>query len=299
MLYGFDVGGTKIAFSVYDQSFNCLLTEQVSTPDNYDSFLSVIGDFVFNADKQFNCKGLIGIGLPGAVSPGDETINCANVNAISGRPLIKDLTLMLNREIKVENDANCFILSECYQGSANGCSVVLGITLGTGVGGAICINDKIVSGKNRFAAEIGHFPIPATILKKYPQLPDFTCGCGRDMCLETYVSGTGLSNLYQHYTNQVLQTPAIIDKYLSGDEIALEVMNQYFDILAAGIATSIMVLDPDAIVIGGGVSQLSFLIGELQHRLPDHLLKNVDLPYISNAKFGSVGGVRGAALLNA
>lgn len=298
MLYGFDVGGTKIAFSIYDHALNCVFEDQTPTPHDYASFVTIIGDMVKQADQKFDCKGQIGMGFPGAINQKDNTLNCANVPAIKGRNLSHDLEMSLGRAVKLQNDANCFLLSECYGGSADGCSTVLGVTLGTGVGGAIFVNGSVLTGFNSFAGEIGHYPIPATLLLKHPDLPNLTCGCGRQMCLETYMSGTGLGNLYLHYGKKPLKGPEIVKQYYAGDKMALKVVDIYCDILAAGLATSILVLDPDAIVIGGGLSNFSVLQNELINRLPAHLIKNVTLPKVTNADFGGAGGVRGAALLN-
>jgi N-acetylglucosamine kinase len=298
MLYGFDVGGTKIAFAVYDQDLNCLFEDQTPTPHDYASFITTISDMVRQADNKFSVKGQVGLGFPGAINPADMTLNCANVPAIKGRPLIHDLSASLERDIKLENDANCFLLSECFGGSADGCATVLGVTLGTGVGGALFVNGEILTGKNSFAGEIGHYPLPATLLKKHPELPDLTCGCGRQMCLELYVSGTGLGNLYKHYAKEPLKGPAILEKFRAGDKTAKKVIDIYFDILAAGVGTAMMVLDADAIVFGGGLSKFEILVEEFTKRLPEHLLNDVQLPVIVKAKFGGEGGVRGAALLN-
>lgn len=298
MLYGFDIGGSKIAFSVFDQTLNCLFEKQIATPDDYATLLEHIAQMVNLADKKFACVGQVGIGVPGAINAEKRSISCANVAALKGRPLIDDLAVRLGREVNVENDANCFLLSEYFGGSAEGCAIVLGVTLGTGVGGAICINGEILHGKNAFAGEIGHYPIPATLLKKQPDLPEFVCGCGRQMCLETYVSGTGLTNLYQHYGQTVLSGHEIVEKFHGGDAIAKKVMTLYFDILAAGIGTAMLVLDADAIIFGGGVSNVDCLLEQFTQRLPAHLLHTVQLPLVAHAKFGSEGGVRGAALLN-
>lgn len=298
MLYGFDIGGTKIAFAVYDQALNCVFSEQVATPSDYAIFLSIISKMVNDADVQFKCCGQVGIGFPGAINPDDLTLNCANVPAIKGKALIDDLCRTLQREIKLENDANCFLLSECFGGNADGCATVLGVTLGTGVGGAIFANGGIVNGKNAFAGEIGHYPLPATIFKKHPELPLFTCGCGRELCLETYVSGTGLSNLYQHYAQTRLAGPDILQKVQLNDNLATTVLDLYFDILSAGLGTAMLVLDADAIVFGGGLSHIETLLDTLRKKLPSHLLNGVILPRLVQAKFGAEGGVRGAALLN-
>jgi len=298
MLYGFDVGGTKIAFSVYDQNLNCLFEDQVATPHEYDDFMAIISEVVSAADIKCASKGKVGLGIPGAINIEGLTTNCANVPAIKDRPLVSALSTLLDREIKLENDANCFLLSECFGGSADDCATVLGVTLGTGLGGAIFSNGKIITGKNSFSGEIGHFPIPSTVLKMHPELPHLKCGCGREMCLETYVSGTGLANLYKYYANIDIKGPAILDRYRSGEETAINVISVYFDILAAGIGTVMMILDADAIVFGGGLSKFETLTKEFSNRLPEHLLSDVQLPLIKTAKFGSEGGARGAALLN-
>lgn len=298
MFYGFDVGGTKIAFAVYDQHLHCLFAEQHPTPNNFPDFMRLIKHLVSAADRQFSCKGAVGIGIPGACNMQTQQVYCANVPAINGRCLVADLSASLDRQVKLENDANCFLLSECYGGSADNSNCALGITLGTGVGGAIFVNGALHHGRNSFAGEIGHYPISATLLLKYPDLPQFSCGCGRQMCFETYVSGTGLSNLYRHYTDTAVDCPQILQQYRTADKTAAKVMDIYFDILAAGIATAILVLDPDVIVFGGGLASFTELISELKKRLPGHLLSSVSLPDIHFAEFAAAGGVRGAALLN-
>lgn len=298
MLYGIDIGGTKIAFAAFDQELNCLLSKQIATPTDYNDFITAIAAMVNQADSKLNCQGQVGIGFPGAINPDGQTLNCANVHALKEQPFMDDLGTLLQRELKLENDANCFLLSECFGGSADGCATVLGVTLGTGVGGAIFANGGIIHGQNAFAGEIGHYPLPATVLKKHPDLPDLSCDCGRLMCLETYVSGTGLSNLYQHYAQERLTAPAIVEKYQANDKTAIKVFDIYFDILAAGLGTAMLVLDAHAIVFGGGLSKLEMLIDALIKRLPEHLLNNVSLPRMLSAEYGAEGGVRGAALLN-
>jgi len=311
LLYGFDVGGTKIAFAVFDQNLNCLFSEQLPTPDDYPSFLALISALVNQADSQFGCSGAVGIGFPGTLNAQNKRVNCANVAAIKGEPLQADLSRLLAREVRLENDANCFLLSECHGGSGAHCATVLAVTLGTGVGGAIFVNGAIHTGYNAFAGEIGHYPLPATMLLKYPDLPILTCGCGRILCLECYISGTGLANLYRHYdqhydqhydrhyAQQSAQTAAqIIDRYHAGETVAIKVVDCYLSLLAAGLATAILVLDPDALILGGGLSKVDLLAPALQKRLPEYLLNHVCLPKISHATFGATGGVRGAALLN-
>jgi N-acetylglucosamine kinase len=275
-----------------------LSATQIATPSDYSTFISAINEMVKQADKKFACKGLVGIGFPGAVNVKDDSINCANVAAIQGRNLAADLGQLLDRAIKFENDANCFLLSECYGGAADNSESALGVTLGTGVGGAVCVNGRILRGFNAFAGEIGHYPVAATMLLKYPDLPRFSCGCGRQMCLETYISGTGLSNLFHYYTGQRLQAAEILEKHRHADKTAGKVVELYLDLLACGLATAVLVLDPQVLVVGGGLSAFPGLNEQLAKRLPEYLLNGVRLPAISHARFGATGGVRGAALLN-
>ncbi|AGH81332.1 NAGC-like transcriptional regulator [Psychromonas sp. CNPT3] len=298
MLYGFDIGGTKIAFCIYDMNLQRIFVDQKPTPSTHYEFMQMICLWVNNADLKYNCKGHIGLGFPGSINQQDGSLYCVNVPAIKGHCLSAELSDALKRDVKLENDANCFLLSECYGGSAEGGQCVLGITLGTGVGGAIFVNGQLHRGLNGFAGELGHYPLPATIVLQYPELPLFDCACGRAMCLETYMSGIGLERLYAHYAKTPLLGIEIIKKYRAGDILTRRIIDIYFDILAAGLATAMLVLDPDVIIIGGGLSNFDELYDALEERLPKHLLKDVALPVICRPTFGGVGGVRGAALLN-
>ncbi|RJG51366.1 ROK family protein [Motilimonas pumila] len=299
MLYGFDLGGTKIEFSVYDQKLNLLANQRVETPaDDYQAFLKIFTDTVLKADEEFGCRGMVGIGFPGAINPKDDTLICANLPGMNGKPLQKDLEQLIDRRVAIQNDANCFLISECYGGAADGCSNVLGVTLGTGVGGALFVNGNVVSGLNFFAGEIGHYCIPATMTEKYPDLPLFVSGLGHKGSLETYSSGTGLANIYNHFADEPKKGPEILALYREKDDVALKAVDIYLEVLAAGLSTSIMVLDPEAIVFGGGLAAFEDIYSELPKRLPAKLIPNVQLPKISKAQFGGAGGVRGAALLN-
>lgn len=302
MYYGFDIGGSKIAFAVFDKHLNCLFSDQAVTPDNYSDFISLIINWVKQADSLFNVQGVVGIGFPGIFDKKSRSLFCANVAAINGSLLIDDLSESLHREIKIDNDANCFLLSECYFGAAykkqENKQSVLAITLGTGLGGAFFVNGALHHGQNSLATEIGHIALPATLFFKYPQLPIFNCGCGEQACLETYVSGSGLTNLYAFYSEKQITAPEILAKAIAGENRALQVIDLYFDILASGLATVITVLDPDVIVFGGGLSKIENLTAQLTERLPQYLLKGASLPALVYPEFGVNGGVRGAALLN-
>jgi len=296
LFYGFDIGGTKIAFSVYDKALTSLYKTEIPTPAHYDILLSTLIDMVNDADRLYEKKGNVGIGFPGNIK--NDLMYCSNMPALQGKPLVSDLTKALARTILVENDANCFLLSECYGGASNGCQTALGVTLGTGVGGAVFVNNSMLHGLNSNAGEIGHYPIPATMLVKYPDLPLFNCACGHSLCFERYVSGTGLENLYQHYADKCLSGREILASYQDGDATACRVVGIFLDILASGVAVSVLVLDPEVIVFGGGLSGFPNLVNEIAMRLPEHLLSNAKLPKLATPKFGGDGGVRGAALLN-
>ena len=299
MLYGFDLGGTKIEFSVYDQQLNLLSNQRVATPANdYDAFLTIFADMVKQADHEFGCRGMVGIGFPGAINSADDTLICANLPGMNGKPLRHDLEKLIDRRVALQNDANCFLISECYGGAADGCKNVLGVTLGTGVGGALFINGDVVTGLNFFAGEIGHYCIPATMTEKYPDLPLFISGLGHAGSFETYASGTGLGNIYSHFAKHPAKGPEILELYRSGDAVAVKAVDIYLEVLAAGLSTSIMVLDPEAIVFGGGLAAFEDIYPELEKRLPAKLIPNVRLPKLCQAQFGGAGGVRGAALLN-
>ena len=299
MYYGFDIGGTKIAFAVYDGALNLCHEERMSTPgDDYPGLQQLIHSRVVEADARFGTRGAVGIGFPGILNRQDRSIVAANLPAIHGRHLGADLAELLGRPVSVDNDANCFLWSEVHQGVAAGAESALGMTIGTGIGGAVYLAGKLIQGRNWLAGEIGHYPLPATILMMYPELPRPLCGCGRPVCFETYASGTGLERLYLHFHGERASGHQIVARVEAGEASALATLDCWLEILAAGLATAISVIDPEVVVLGGGLSGLPVLYEELPRRLPGHLLPGVALPAIRQARFGGAGGVRGAALLN-
>ncbi|MCC0180758.1 ROK family protein [Aeromonas hydrophila] len=299
MYYGFDIGGTKIAFAVYDGALNLCHEERMSTPGNdYEGLQQLIRARVEQADARFGARGAVGIGFPGILNRHDHSIVAANLPSINGRHLGADLAKLLERPVKVDNDANCFLWSEVHQGAAAGADSALGVTIGTGIGGAVYLAGKLIQGRNWLAGEIGHYPLPATMLMKYPDLPRPRCGCGRLVCFETYASGTGLERLYHHFHGQRASGHQIVGRFEAHEPHAVATVDCWLEIMAAGLATAISVVDPDVVVLGGGLSGLPALYEQLPLRLPGHLLPGVALPEIREARFGGAGGVRGAALLN-
>ncbi|MBZ6066331.1 ROK family protein [Aeromonas schubertii] len=299
MYYGFDIGGTKIAFAAYDGGLALRHELRLATPkDDYEGLLDLLAEQVRQADVRFGVRGSVGIGFPGIINAQDGSVVAANLPAINGRHLGRDLGARLDRPVAVDNDANCFLWSEVQEGSADGAASALGMTIGTGIGGGIYLNGRIHQGRNWLAGEIGHYPLPGTLLLKYPDLPRLRCGCGRLICFETLASGSGLERLYHHHTGERQSGQQIVARLEAGEAAARVVIDGWLDVLAAGLACALSTLDPEVVVLGGGLSGLPILYEQLPLRLPGHLLPGVALPAIRQARFGGAGGVRGAALLN-
>lgn len=298
MYYGFDIGGTKVAFAVFDNDFNERERATYATPiADYPAFLDLVSQCVTGADSRWHCRGKVGLGFPGVLRPDDQRILAPNMSAIHEQVLLPDLQQRLERPVFVDNDANCFLLSEYHQGAAAGAGLALALTLGTGLGGALIHQGRLLTGRHGGCGEFGHGGINATLLRRYPTLPVFDCGCGRQACLETYVSGTGLARLYRHCSGHPLSGPEVIRAWQHRQPEAVQCLTLYLDILAAGIGDLVTQLDPDRVVLGGGLSEYPWLYQQLSQRLPDYLMKGIPPPDIVPARFGGAGGVRGAALL--
>ncbi|MGY3925913.1 ROK family protein [Aeromonas simiae] len=299
MYYGFDIGGTKVAFAAYDGALALRQELQVATPtQDYEALLILLTELVRQADVRFGARGSVGVGFPGILNPQDGSIVAANLPAIHGRHLERDLSERLDRPVAVDNDANCFLWSEVQGGAADGARSALGMTIGTGIGGGIYLNGRIHQGRNWLAGEIGHYPLPGTLLLKYPELPRLRCGCGRLLCFETLASGNGLERLYHHFSGERLRGLQVVARFHGKEPHAEAAIDCWLEVLSAGLACALSTLDPDVVVLGGGVSALPVLYEQLPLRLPGHLLSGVALPAIREARFGGAGGVRGAALLN-
>lgn len=299
MYYGFDIGGTKIAFAVYDENFTLCHQEKMRTPkDDYAAILQMLQEKVLQADALFGVKGSVGIGFPGVINCHDRSLVVVNLPALHGKHFARDLGEILGREVEIDNDANCFLWSEVHQGAADGTACALGVTLGTGVGGAVYSHGRIWHGKNFMAGEIGHITLPATLFTKYFTLPLVTCGCSRSACFETYASGSGLERLYLHFSGTAASGEQIVERFHAGEPAALTCVDCWLDILAAGLGSACLLLDPDVIVLGGGLCEFSELYQQLPARLPANLLPKVAPPVIRQAQFNAAGGVRGAALLH-
>lgn len=299
MQYGFDIGGTKIEIVAFDDSYNELFKTRKPTPtDNYDAFLDTLVELVHEADEFLGCESQVGIGMPGVIDKQSGALLSSNIPAASGRNIGADLSLKLSRKAALENDCKCFAYSEANGGSAAGYQSVFGAILGTGVGGGLCFEGRLIRGHNGIAGEWGHSPLPAMFVEKY-QLPIRACGCGKQGCIEQYISGGGLAYLYQFCSGEEVATVEVIARLRQGDQQAQRAFSMFLDILGASLAAVIHTYDPDAIVFGGGLSKVSELYSELPDYLQSHLLKGVKMPMLLAPKYGDSSGVRGAAMMAA
>lgn len=299
MLYGFDVGGTKIEIAVFDHDLKEIWRKRIPTPhDNYESFLEAFVDLVVEADSKFDGQGQIGIGVPGIVDVHNKTVFTTNIEIAKDKPFIRDLEEKLNRPIQVNNDANCFALSEALDKEFQQYNNVLGVILGTGLGGGLVIEHKIVSGLNGCSGEIGHIKLPIDALTILGHdIPLVACGCGSKGCCERYLSGTGFTWLYEHFYQIPLTAPEIIEQYYQQQPNALEHVDRYLELLAAYLGNVLMITDAELVVIGGGLSNFDEIYQQVPVRLKKYLLKTMHVPRIEKARYGDSGGARGAALL--
>ncbi|EOD77186.1 N-acetylglucosamine kinase [Grimontia sp. AD028] len=300
MYYGFDVGGTKIEFGAFDSELKRQATERVPTPgDNYEQLIETLAALVAKYDAQFGCEGTVGIGIPGIEKAEDGTVLTVNVPAAKGRTLRADLEAKIGRAVALNNDANCFALSEAWDEELQGEKVVLGLILGTGFGGGIIVDGKVVSGKNNVAGELGHMRMPIDAwLHLGDNAPIFDCGCEKKGCIDNYLSGRGFEMLYAHFHGEEKKAIDIINAFKAGEKTESEFVDKYMEMLAMVFAGLFTGIDPDVVVLGGGLSNFEYIYEEMPKRVPKYLLSIANAPKIIKAKHGDSGGVRGAAFLN-
>jgi fructokinase len=297
MRIGIDLGGTKIEAIVLDEAGRIAFRERRPTPKgDYDGTIEAIADLVAAADRFVGRPCTVGVGMPGAISPASGLVKNANSTWLNGRPLREHLEARLGRVVRLANDANCFALSEASDGAAAGYSVVFGVIIGTGCGGGVVMNGAVLTGPNAIAGEWGHNPLPWPRDNERPGPP---CYCGKRGCLETFISGTGLAVDYavERGSETRIDATTVVARAARGDAPARAALDRYTHRLARGLATVINVLDPDAIVLGGGMSNVSELYETVPKLLPAFVFSDrVDTPLLA-PKHGDSSGVRGAAWL--
>jgi N-acetylglucosamine kinase len=293
---GIDVGGTKMELSVFDDDLSFVDARREPTPtDDYARFIDTVSEMVSAAEEQIGTSATVGIGLPGMIDPQGVT-SCPNVPCLTGRNTVADVEASLGRRIGAGNDARNFALSEANGGAGDGFKRVLGIIIGSGLGGGLCIDGTVYAGANNIAAEWGHMLLPAVLQQRY-DLPLRQCGCGASGCIERYFSGTGLSWLYEHMTGRTLDSPVATEVLLRNDDDAKKVADAYIDGLATCLSQLFIYYDPDVVVVGGGVSKEAEVLARLPGAFPDVPYAGKQIPKLLRAEFGDSSGVRGAAIL--
>ena len=297
-MMGIDLGGTKIEIALVDAMHGVVYKDRVPTPQHsYSAILDAISALVDKTVSQQKIErpASIGIGIPGCLDPATQLVRGSNTVVMNGKPLQVDLQQRLGLQIHLQNDANCLAVSEAVDGAAKGCSVVFAVIIGTGCGGGIAIDGKAWTGKNAIAGEWGHNPLPWPSADEIQVAP---CWCGQVGCQETWISGTAFALDHARHTGERIKAEQIIAKMRAGDLAAQESFGRYVNRLARALASVMNVLDPDAIVLGGGMSN----VDEIYQALPSEIIrytftKPIATPVLK-AMHGDSSGVRGAAWLS-
>lgn len=292
---GIDLGGTKTEIIALDERGVTLLRRRAPTPaGDYEATLRHIVRMVNDVEQELDQIGAVGIGTPGAISPASGRLRNSNSTCLNGRPLKQDLERLLERPVQIANDANCFVLSEALDGAAAGAAVAFGVILGTGVGGGIFAHGRALEGVNAIAGEWGHNALP---WPEDDERPGPDCYCGKKGCVETWLSGPGLERDHAQHTGDRLSTESIAERALSGDRSAQATLDRYESRLARSFASVINVLDPDVIVLGGGLSNIAQLYNDVPARWGKWVFSDVVRTRLVRNRHGDSSGVRGAAFI--
>ncbi|HEY1126075.1 MAG TPA: ROK family protein [Sphingobium sp.] len=291
---GIDFGGTKIEIAALDGEGAFLLRERVANPGNYEAAVLAVRALVEAAESALGTQGTVGIGIPGSPSPRTGLIRNANSTWLNSRPFRDDIETALGRPIRMANDANCLALSEALDGAAAGRDTVFAVILGTGCGGGLVIDGRLVEGVGGVAAELGHVPLPWPTALEYPG-PD--CWCGQKNCLESWISGSGFQRAFTEHAGQILSAPRIVEAARAGDAAARTALDAYVDRLGRALALVVNIVDPDCFVFGGGMSNVDEIYAPLPALIGRHAFTDRWEGEVLRAKWGDSSGVRGAAML--
>ncbi len=291
---GIDLGGTKIEILALDEDGQEMLRRRIATPRDYGQTMDAIKELIEGAEQELGLEGTIGISHPGAISPATGLMKNANSTWLNDKPFDKDLVAHLGRPVAFSNDANCLTLSEATDGAGARAEVVFGVIIGTGVGGGIAVHGKVITGPNAVAGEWGHTPLP---WPRDDERPGPDCYCGLKGCIETWLAGPSFARDHERITGVTLTAPEIMANVAAGDLDARASIERYEDRLARGLATIINVLDPDVIVLGGGMSNVSRLYDNVPALWGQYAFTDEVRTHLRQARFGDSSGVRGAAWL--
>jgi fructokinase len=291
---GVDLGGTKTEIVALDENGRERFRRRIATPrEDYEATLAAIAMLVHEAEQVVG-RAPVGIGTPGAISPATGLMKNANSTWLIGRPLGDDLNRVLRRHVRIANDANCFALSEAVDGAAAGAEVVFGVIIGTGTGGAIVVDRKVVVGANAIGGEWGHNALPWPEPGEWPGPP---CYCGRSGCIETFLSGPGMSRDHKDRTAEWVDAVDIAARAERGDPAAEATIERYCTRMARALASIINIVDPDVIVLGGGLSNIARLYERVPELWARYVFSDQIVTKLVQARFGDASGVRGAAWL--
>ncbi|OIO73419.1 MAG: hypothetical protein AUJ57_04345 [Zetaproteobacteria bacterium CG1_02_53_45] len=295
MRVGIDLGGTKIELIALDADGGELTRFRKPTPaGDYHQTVATIVAMVNQVEREFAATATVGIGTPGALSLKNGLMKNCNSTCLNGRPLKADIERLLGREVRMSNDANCFALSEAVDGAGKGCAVVFGVILGTGVGGGIVVHGAVLDGASHIAGEWGHNPLPSP---RAEELPGSICYCGRSGCIETWLSGPGLAADHLRLCGSDISAEQIVLQAEAGDRECGHRLDVYCDRLARSLAGIINILDPDVIVLGGGLSNIDHLYERVPEIWGQYVFSDEVRTRLLPPQHGDSSGVRGAASL--
>ncbi|MCZ8087993.1 MAG: ROK family protein [Brevundimonas sp.] len=294
MQIGVDFGGTKIEAAALGPDGGILVRLRHPNPGDYDTALETVAGLIARIEAEVGAAGSVGVGIPGSPSPRTGLIRNANSTFLNGRPFGADLAARLGREVRLANDANCLALSEAADGAGAGARVVLAVILGTGCGAGLVVDGRLLDGAHGVAAELGHIPLPWPVPD---EVPGPACWCGLSGCLETWVSGRGLQRDHAALTGQALAAPDIVAAAGAGQSDAVASLSRYIDRLGRGLAMAVNLVDPDVIVLGGGMSNVAGLYPALPPVIARHVFADAWEAPVVPARWGDSSGVRGAAWL--
>jgi fructokinase len=293
---GIDLGGTKTEIRVLDGKNRSVFCKRVPTPaDDYDAILELLCNLVFEAETAVGQKLTVGIGTPGAISPRSGLLRNSNTICMNGRAFKDDFEKRLQRHVHIQNDANCFALSEAIHGAGQNYAVVFGIIIGTGTGAGLVVNGQLINGPHAITGEWGHNPLPWHT----QQDGSPSCYCGKQACIETFLSGQGLAaNFHKNY-GVALSSEQIVAQARLKDNQCMKAMTEYFDQMARALAHVINLIDPDVIVLGGGMSNVAEIYQQVPKRLATYAFSDYVVTPLLPATHGDASGALGAALLSA